>query len=156
MKRTARANKRASFKKFIQELDTKSPVDFAKKMKALVRSKKVRKSENGREGRPLDPAEMTGFLHNQYQPTRTTIIAAEQFMVTKHMRRELKKALIRAPAKKATGPDGVFAEALRIEAELSSKFILATVSKVGELGYMPKSMERNNNRPYIQREWRPF
>ncbi len=67
-------------------------MDFAKKMKALVRSKKGRKSENCREGRPLDPAEMTGFLHNQYQPTRTTIIVAEQFMVTKHMRRELKKA----------------------------------------------------------------
>ncbi len=38
-------------------------MDFAKKMKALVRSKKGRKSENCREGRPLDPAEMTGFLH---------------------------------------------------------------------------------------------
>ncbi len=107
VKRTARANKRASFRKFIQELDTKSPVDFAKKMKALVRNKKGRKSGNFREGRPLDPSEMTGFLHNEYQTTRTTIIVAEQFMITKHMRRELKKALIRAPTKNATGSDGV-------------------------------------------------
>ncbi len=44
----------------------KSFVDFAKKMKALVRSKKGRKSENCREGRPLDPEEMTGFPQNQY------------------------------------------------------------------------------------------
>ncbi len=30
VKRTARANKRAGFKKFIEELDMKSPVDFQK------------------------------------------------------------------------------------------------------------------------------
>ncbi len=104
---------------------------------------------------PARPAADDRFLHNQYQPTRTTIIVAEQFMVTKHMRRELKKALTRAPAKKATGPDGVFAEALRIETDLSSKFILATVSKVGELGYMPSQWRETTIVPIYKEKGDP-
>ncbi len=66
-------------------------------MKALVRSKKGRKSENCREGLPLDPPEMSGFLHNQYQTTRTTIIAAKTVHGYKNTcAAKLKKALLKS------------------------------------------------------------
>ncbi len=48
--RTARANKRASFKIFVEELDMKAPVDFAKKMKALIRSNKGGRARTAEKG----------------------------------------------------------------------------------------------------------
>ncbi len=84
-----------------------------------MRAKAGRINTNGSEGAPVDRGAVASFLKESYTPHMHAAVKRSVFFLTSKMKEELTRALKSAPKQKAAGPDGIFAEMLQINEEIS-------------------------------------
>ncbi len=77
------------------------------------------------------------FLNESYTPHMHSTVKRAVFFLTSIMKKELTRALKSAPKQKAAGPDGIFAEMLQINEEISLSLLLAIAFKIGEFVRFP-------------------
>ena len=111
IKRKSRAGNRKCFKEYLSQTPSTDYSTFAKRMKGMMKRKKRRRTENSREGKPLQAKDKARHLRRALARVQGTEVEPRNFIVTGDLRKALKWALHKAPRRKVTGPDRVFSEA---------------------------------------------
>ncbi len=128
-RKLSRAHRRYGFKKKVRRYTfERTRAQVLTQNEIYDESESRENQHNGSEGAPVDRAAVANFLNESYTPHIHATVKRSVFFLTSKMKEELKRALKSAPKHKAPGPDGIFAEMLQINAEISLSLLLAIAS----------------------------
>lgn len=124
IKHKVRQNKRRGFKEFSRDQCSMQPNKAVGIMSRMIKVKRRNKLANSPSSRRIEPQQFTEFVaqqHTRRQGERR--LQCRRFMVDEDLRTDIEQAVRRAPRKKATGEDEIFAEAMRVRPALVAEWI---------------------------------